>query len=484
VGEAVNTWFAFVAGLAAGAAVGTIATALLLWRRLIALRERADAAARESAALAARIEERAGRLAQVECEIRERERAIGELRDNLASMRETHARALADLENERQNAAEKAALLDHAEARLREAFQSLSAEALAATSRSFLDLAKAALGEFTTEARKDLEASQKDLQGLVTPVRDSLQQVDAKLQAVEKERLGAYAALSEQVRSMATTQQQLQAETSNLAKALRVSTVRGRWGEIQLRRVVELAGMLEHCDFEEQAVADRDSGRLRPDLVIHLPAGRNIVVDAKAPLQAYLEAVEASDEASQEARLKDHARQVRDHVTRLGAKAYWSQFQPTPEFVVLFLPGEAFFSAALRHDPGLIEFGVERRVIPATPTTLIALLRAVHYGWQQDALAANAEAIRDLGVELYSRLRAMAEHFEDMRRGLDRAVDAYNRMAGSFERRVLVQARRFRDLGAGNQAEIASAESIDRPARPVHADDEEGDAEREGGPEN
>ena len=446
---------------------GLVAGAGLAWLVLCAA---GSADSVEVVELRARLDERSARAAALQTELAARQRdlnEIGALKERLAT----------ELEHERRGGAEKLALLAEAERNLREAFQSLSAEALRQNNQSFLDLAKTSLGEFQRSAVDDLESRRQAIGELVGPVRESLDKVDAKLQAVERDRVGAYASLSEQVRSLVQTQQQLQTETSKLVRALRTPSVRGRWGEIQLKRVVELAGMVGHCDFFEQLSVTTEDGRLRPDLIVRLPGGRNVVVDAKAPLGAYLEAFEATDEGLRETMLRDHSRQVRDHMTKLGAKSYSAQFEPAPEFVVMFLPGETFFAAALQHDPELIEFGVDKKVIPASPTTLIALLRAVAYGWRQEQLADNAQAISELGRELYDRVRSMAEHFVRLGGQLDKAVAAYNDAMGSIERRVLVTARRLRETGAATSEEIPLLEGIDRVARTLQIELPEGENE-------
>jgi DNA recombination protein RmuC len=364
---------------------------------------------------------------------------------------------------------EKLALLDQAEHKLRDAFSSLSAEALRQNNQSFLALAQTKLGEFQQSASSDLEKRQRSVNDLVRPIQEALVRVDGKLHEVEKDRIATYSGLMEQVKAMAQAQQALQAETGNLVKALRAPQVRGRWGEIQLRRVVELAGMLDYCDFVEQMRVESEDGRLQPDLIIRLPGDKTIVVDAKSPLAAYLDAADGNgDDGAREMLLKKHARQVREHMVKLGGKAYWNQFQPAPDFVVMFLPGETFFSVACQYDPSLIEFGVGEQVIPASPTTLIALLRAIAYGWRQESIARNAQDISKLGRELYERLGNMAEHFEDMRKALVRAVDSYNDAIGSLEGRVLVSARRFRDLGIAGE-ELPEAQTVQLGARRLNA---------------
>src|SRR5215813_9401247 len=371
---------------------------------------------------------------------------------------------------ERRANEEKAALLSRLEEKLRESFQALSAEALKSNNQAFLQLANATLEKFQSEAQGDLELRQQAVESLVAPIGESLKKVDEQIRELENSRRQAYGTLTEQLQSLATTQEKLESETGNLVRALRTPNVRGRWGEIQLRRVVEIAGMLPYCDFAEQETITGETGRLRPDLVVKLPGGKRVVVDAKTPLQAFLDAFETTDEEVRRACLTAHARQVRDHINTLAGKKYWEQFESTPEFVVMFLPGETFFSAALEQDTGLIEHGVLNKVIPASPTTLIALLKAINYGWNQEKLARNAQQISALGKELHDRLRKLATHISAIGTNLDRAVDAYNQAVGSLESRVLVSARKFAELGAPVAEDIPEVAPIETTARALSFD--------------
>lgn len=468
---------ALLFGVALGALVAGLAGRARAQR---AEAQAAERAARIAALEASNTEERRSAEARLAAERHDGETRLAAeraqadtLRSQLVALERERAGLEADLQNAERAAAEKLAVLEHAEKQLRDAFAALSADALRANSQSFLELARTALGELHQAASADLALRQQAIDALVKPVTETLSRVDGQLRAVETAHQGHYAEIKQHIELVARSHETLHGETRNLVRALRAPAVRGRWGELQLRRVVELAGMVEHCDFTEQASIDTEEGRLRPDLVIHLPGGKRVVVDAKAPLEAYLDAAATPDDAAREAALARHAAQVRAHMGKLGAKQYWAQLEPAPEFAVLFLPGETFFAAALEQDPGLIEWGVERKVIVASPTTLIALLRAVAYGWRQERAARSAEEISRLGRELHGRVGTLLEHFGRVGQRLGAAVEAYNATLGTLESRVAVSARKLETLGAGT-GELPALEPVEARAR--NARDEPEDA--------
>lgn len=462
----VELTLAFLVGALAGAA------ALGVW---------AEGRHREEAARRAAAEAQAARVPDLEQRVAEREARLAEL----------HARAAAleaQLDQERHAAEDKIRLLEEAQAKLSDTFRGLSAEALRHNNEVFLQLARESLEKFQQAARVDLDIRQKAVEELVRPLHEQVDRLRTYLGEIEKQRAESYGALNQQLRELAESHlPRLHQETANLVKALRQPTARGRWGELQLRRVVEMAGMQPHCDFLEQVTGQGEDGRLRPDLIVQLPGGRRLVVDAKAPVDAYLSAVEAADEDSRRRYLAQHASQVRTHVTNLGKKSYFEQFDVTPDFVVMFIPGEAFFSAALEVDPGLIEFGLQQRVIPASPTILIALLKAVAYGWRQEALAENAQRVAELGKELYKRIADLATHWAAVGRRLGRAVEAYNASATTLESRVLVSARRFEALRAVPDGEavpeLRAIEALPRPLTAPELTAPQGTAQAPGGPE-
>ncbi|MBU3673083.1 MAG: DNA recombination protein RmuC [Sinobacteraceae bacterium] len=391
---------------------------------------------------------------------------IAQLQARLLELTASNAALSATLEQERGVAAEKAAELATAREQLVNSFKALSAEALQVNNEQFLNLARTQLERFQAEAKLDLEARQQQIGESLKPIRDSIGRFDAQVQEIEKVRAVAYQSLTDQVQQLMREQVLLRGETNNLVGALKQPTVRGRWGEIQLRRVVELAGMLAYCDFIEQHSVTTEEGRLRPDLIVKLPGGRNVIVDSKVPLAGYLAALEAPDEATRSLRLQEHAKAVKAHITALSRKGYAEEIRQSAQFVVLFLPGEVFFSAALEQDPSLIEAGVDQGVMIATPTSLIALLRAVAYGWRQEQIARNAEQISALGKELYERLAKMGDHWAKVGYNLRQAVDGYNRATSSLESRVMVTARRFRDYDAGLDTEkLAELETVELTPR-------------------
>ncbi|MGO9242352.1 MAG: DNA recombination protein RmuC [Terriglobales bacterium] len=364
---------------------------------------------------------------------------------------------------------EKLKEVEQAQQRQSDSFKALAADALNANNRAFLDLAKAVLETTQKEASGELLQHKTAVETLVQPIRESLEKVDRHIGEMEKERAGAYAGLLQQVKSLGESQVQLQTETAHLVRALRAPQTRGRWGEITLRRVVEMAGMTEHCDFDEQVSVEAEGGRLRPDLIVRLPGGRVLVVDAKVSLQSYLDALEATDDMTRAICLQDHARQVKDHITRLGSKLYFEQFDKTLDFVVAFVPGDPFLGAAFEKDPELFEFAIGKKVLVTTPTTLIALLKAVAYGWRQESIEENAQKISELGKELYDRVAVMASHFSGVGEALDKAVRAYNDTLGALESRVLVTTRKFRDLQAAGVKEMPEPEVVDRAVRELQA---------------
>ncbi len=385
------------------------------------------------------------------------------VRTDYASTREALVRLESQSEAELKAASEKLALLEEAKANLQDSFKALSSEALSKNNESFLNLAKATLEKYQEGAKGDLEKRQQAINKTVEPVGEALKVFNERVAKIEERRTETDAGLREKLQQLAESQMQLSRTTSSLVQALRAPQVRGQWGEMQLRRTVEMAGMINYCDFEEQSTVETGEGqRQRPDMLIRLPNERRVVVDSKVPLAAYLDALESEDPDIQTKRMQAHARHLREHIKGLSAKSYWTQFEDTPEFVVLFIPNEAIFSAALEQDPSLIELGVLNKVILATPTTLIALLKAIAYGWQQEAIAREAKQISALGKELYERIVVVAGHFSKLGKSLGQTVEQYNKTVGSVETRLLSTAKKFQALESVSGEEDLEIKAIEK----------------------
>jgi DNA recombination protein RmuC len=454
--------FAVFTALITGLAIGWAMS------RSSARRALDDAAEAHQSALAAEhtlFTETAQRLGDAQKELQQLRLDLQDSRNASSTLREENAQLRTELAHQQHVVPQQLELLQKAEAHLKASFDALASTALRQTTDEFLKLADQKLGNVHKEAVNEIGKRQEAFDELIAPIRTVLASVDAKLAESEKTRLESTAALGSLLKHIGQGQDQLRGATQNLVRALRTPSVRGRWGEIQLRRVVEMAGMLPYCDFDEQPSLLAEHGRQRPDLIVKLPGDRTIVIDAKVPLEAYLDATDAQEESVRDRRMVDHARQVRDHMSKLGAKSYWEQVQPSPEFVVMFLPGEAFFQAALQHDAELIDYGVRSQVFPASPITLIALLQVVAQGWRHERLAQNAEQIQALGKDLYSRVSKMTDYLDTLRTRLDGTVKAFNDVVGSYETRVLVSARKFKEFGATAGNEIEPLQSIDTVPR-------------------
>jgi DNA recombination protein RmuC len=437
----INEWLLLLAGLVVGGVMGW----LLTRNRAVELEATAAGLRLQQEKLHAEVE---GLRTRLETELKAR------------------AAAEASLEATRKNLEEQRQLLDDARQKLSETFKSLSSDVLGSQSESFLKLASETFGKLRAQAEGDLGKRQEAIDGLIQPLKEALLRYETEIKVIEANRQDAYGSLRQHLKQIGETQTQLQHETANLVTALRKPQVRGRWGEITLRRLAELSGMVGRCDFfEQQTVSSQDEGAIRPDMVVHLPGDREIIVDSKVALDAYLDSIEANSEELKQQHLIRHASQVRRHMEQLGSKAYWDRLPKAPEFAVLFLPGDPFLGAAVERDPTLIEDGMAHRVVIATPSTLIALLLAVYHGWRQEDITKNAEEISDLGKQLYKRVHTMWEHLDSLRSAIDKAVDAWNRVVGSLEHQVLPSVRRFRELKATTAEEIPGLEQVEKTTR-------------------
>ena len=488
-----SEWVIFVGGTVVGLIIGCLWTLHLSRKRFVSLQVDAEGKIRAAEAtiaertgksedlqkaVATLVAEKQNLLEQLRAETAARAASESEvaqlrisledqsvLRDRFKLEGELRVKAETQLTEAQTNLEEQKKLLQESKVQLVETFSALSAEALKSNNKAFLDLAKSTFETIQSQATGELQTQEKSIEGVVVPLKEALERYEVQLHQVETARVNAYSSLEEQIRALAGGNAQLQKETGSLVSALRSPHVRGRWGEMTLRRAAELAGMSQHCDFTEQETFEGEEGRLRPDMMVNLPGDRRIVVDVKAPLQAFLDASNAATEEERVAHLARHAQLVRSHMEQLGSRNYWEQFDHAPEIVVLFLPGESFFAAALEQDKTLIEDGMEKRVILATPTTLIALLRAIAFGWRQESIAQNAKEISELGKQLYDRIATFVRHFEAVGSGLERSVDSYNKATGSLELRVLPSARKFKELGAATGEDIPQVQTVDEAPR-------------------
>jgi DNA recombination protein RmuC len=452
-----NTWLVLTAGLVFGALLGWI------WSSWKATARRSETEGRTRAAEST--------VQELRTQIEAQRKSLDDAQARIKTQAELRAGAEARLEETQSKLAEERKLLEEARQELTHAFNALASEALKSNNQAFIELAKSTFETIQAQAQGDLETRQKAIEGIVSPLREAVDRYERQILEMEKAREKAYGSLEEQLRTLGEANQKLQQETTHLASALSSPLkARGRWGELTLRRVAELAGMSEHCDFNEQESFATESGRQRPDMIVNLPGDRRIAVDAKVPLQAFMEAVDPEkSESERKAALDRHSQLVRSHLNQLAERRYWDQVGPELELVVLFLPGESFFSAALEQDRELIEDGMKKHVVLATPTTLIALLHAVAYGWRQEQVARNAQAISDLGKDVYDRIKTFLGHFEGVGSSLHRATESYNKAVGSLESRVLPAARKFKELGAATGNGIGELQSVDETPRTLSA---------------